>query len=80
MWVNFLTGNNPFHQCGVDNNEESKSVCKHTVLLPVTPNRDISGTSQKDSHTHIQKHTVPMKNRRMVSKHTDTVLQKDMNE
>lgn len=23
----------------------------HTVLLPVTLNRDISGTSQKDGHT-----------------------------
>lgn len=48
----------PFTSVGVDNNEESKPVCTRTVLLPITPNTDVSGTSQKDGRTHLQTHSL----------------------
>lgn len=51
--VHFLLADDRFHPHAVDNNEKSKTVCTHTLLLPVTPNTDISGTSQRDVHIHF---------------------------
>lgn len=66
----FISYNYPVQQCWVDNNEDVKSVCKHSVPLPVTPNKDISGTSQKSDHTHLQIQGHCGKGRRIMSEHT----------
>lgn len=55
--VDFLLGNNPSHQCSVDNNEESEAARTLAVLLPVTPNTEVSGTSQRHGRTHLQTHS-----------------------